>query len=75
MTERVRKREWTGVGDIFIPQDLDYPALQLDIDRTGLNELGLTQKEVVGNIITALTSNAMIAPSFWIDPRRGTIIC
>jgi multidrug efflux pump subunit AcrB len=31
----------------------------------------LTQKEVVGNIITALTSNAMIAPSFWIDPKTG----
>jgi multidrug efflux pump subunit AcrB len=31
----------------------------------------LTQKEVVGNIIAALTSNAIIAPSFWIDPQTG----
>jgi multidrug efflux pump subunit AcrB len=60
-----------NVGDIYLPQDLDYPALQLDIDRTRAKELGLTQKEVVGNIITALTSNAMIAPSFWIDPKTG----
>src|SRR5579863_3469530 len=64
-------RKMKGVGDIFIPQDLDYPALQLDIDRTRARELGLTQKEVVGNVITALTSNAMIAPSFWIDPKTG----
>ena len=64
-------RKMDGVGDIFIPQDLDYPALELDIDRTRARELGLTQKEVVGNIITALTSNAMIAPSFWIDPKTG----
>jgi len=64
-------RRMNGVGDIFIPQDLDYPALELDIDRTRAKELGLTQKEVVGNIITALTSNAMIAPSFWIDPKTG----
>jgi multidrug efflux pump subunit AcrB len=64
-------RKMDGVGDIFIPQDLDYPALELDIDRTRARELGLTQKEVVGNIITALTSNAMIAPSFWIDPNTG----
>ena len=64
-------RKMKGVGDIFIPQDLDYPAIQLDIDRTRAKELGLTQKEVVGNIITALTSNAMIAPSFWIDPKTG----
>jgi HAE1 family hydrophobic/amphiphilic exporter-1 len=60
-----------NVGDIYIPQDLDYPALQLDINRTRAKELGLTQKEVVGNIITALSSNAMIAPSFWIDPKTG----
>jgi multidrug efflux pump subunit AcrB len=60
-----------NVADVFIPQDLDYPALQLDIDRTRAAELGLDQKEIVGNIITALTSNGMIAPSFWIDPRTG----
>ena len=34
-------------------------------------ELGLSQSEVVGNVITALTSNQMIAPSLWIDPRNG----
>jgi multidrug efflux pump subunit AcrB len=60
-----------GVGGVYVPQDIDYPALQLDIDRARARELHLTQKEVVGNIITALTSNAMIAPSFWIDPRNG----
>jgi multidrug efflux pump subunit AcrB len=60
-----------GVADVFIPQDIDYPALQLDIDRTRAAELGLSQREVVGNVITALTSNQMIAPSFWIDPKTG----
>ena len=64
-------RKIDGVGDTFAPQDIDYPALQLDVDRTRARELGLTQKEVVGNIITALTSNAVIAPSFWIDPTTG----
>ena len=60
-----------GVSDVFIPQDIDYPALQLDIDRTRTAELGLNQREVVGDVITALTSNSMIAPSFWIDPKSG----
>lgn len=60
-----------GVADVYIPQDLDYPALQLDIDRLRASQLGLNQKEVVNNVITALTSNQMIAPSFWIDPRTG----
>jgi len=60
-----------GVADVYTPQDLDYPALKMDIDRTRASQLGLTQQEVVGNVITALTSNGMIAPSFWIDPKTG----
>ena len=60
-----------GVSDVLLPQDIDYPALQLNIDRERASELGLNEKEVVGNVITALTSNAMIAPSYWVDPKSG----
>src|SRR5437660_3103778 len=66
-----RIRRIPGVADVFIPQDIDYPALQLDVDRTQASEMGLDQREVVNNVITALTSNTMIAPSFWIDPKTG----
>jgi HAE1 family hydrophobic/amphiphilic exporter-1 len=64
-------RELPGVSDILIPQDVDYPALLLDIDREKAGLLGLSQKEVVDNVITALTSNGMIAPNYWIDPKSG----
>jgi multidrug efflux pump subunit AcrB len=60
-----------GVSDVFIPQDIDYPSLRLDIDRQRASELGLNQREVVDNVITALTSNQMIAPSYWVDPKSG----
>jgi multidrug efflux pump subunit AcrB len=60
-----------GVADVYIPQDIDYPSLRISVDRTRASELGLTEKEVVSNIITALTSNQMIAPSIWIDPNSG----
>lgn len=60
-----------GVADVYIPQDLDYPSLRISIDRMRASELGLNEKEVVSNIITALTSNQMIAPSIWIDPKSG----
>ncbi|MFZ0211325.1 MAG: efflux RND transporter permease subunit [Candidatus Acidiferrales bacterium] len=60
-----------GVSDAYIPQDLDYPALQLSVNRLRASELGLNQKEVIDNVVTALTSNAMIAPSYWIDPHTG----
>jgi multidrug efflux pump subunit AcrB len=60
-----------GVSDVLIPQDIDYPALRLDVDREKASLVGLNQQEVVDNIITALTSNGMIAPDYWIDPKSG----
>jgi hydrophobic/amphiphilic exporter-1 (mainly G- bacteria), HAE1 family len=64
-------RELRSVSDVLIPQDIDYPALELDVDREKAGLLGLSQKEIVDNVITALTSNAMIAPNYWIDPKSG----
>jgi len=60
-----------NVADVYIPQDLDYPSLRISVNRMRASELGLTEKEVVSNVITALTSNQMIAPSIWIDPKSG----
>ncbi len=59
------------VSDVLIPQDIDYPGLELNIDREQASLLGLTPKDVVDNVITALTSDGMIAPSYWIDPNSG----
>ncbi|MBV8052761.1 MAG: efflux RND transporter permease subunit [Acidobacteriaceae bacterium] len=64
-------RSIRGVGQIYIPQDLDYPALRLDVDRVHAGEMGLSQKDVVDNVITALNSNYMIAPNYWVDRKTG----
>jgi hydrophobic/amphiphilic exporter-1 (mainly G- bacteria), HAE1 family len=64
-------RALPGVSDVLVPQDVDYPALKIDIDRERASELGLSAKEVVDSLITALTSDGMISPSYWIDPRNG----
>ncbi|HZS71397.1 MAG TPA: efflux RND transporter permease subunit, partial [Candidatus Acidoferrum sp.] len=66
-----KTRRLSGVSDVLIPQDIDYPALQLNVDREKAAQLGLSQKEIVDNVITALTSNGMIAPNYWIDPKSG----
>ena len=60
-----------GVNDVLIPQDINYPGLALDVDRQRAALLGLTPHTVVDNVITALTSNGQVAPSFWIDPKSG----
>jgi HAE1 family hydrophobic/amphiphilic exporter-1 len=58
-------------GQIYIPQDMDYPGIRLDVNRVHAAELGLTQKDVVDNVITALNSDVMIAPNYWVDRRTG----
>jgi multidrug efflux pump subunit AcrB len=60
-----------SVNDVLIPQDLDYPGLELNINREQAGLLGITPENVVDNVITALTSNGQIAPSYWIDPKTG----
>ena len=64
-------RALSGVSDVLVPQDVDYPALKIEIDRERASELGLSAKEVIDSLITALTSNGTIAPSYWIDPQTG----
>jgi multidrug efflux pump subunit AcrB len=43
----------------------------VNVNRDRAAELGLTPKEVIDNLITALTSDVMIAPSYWVDPKNG----
>jgi multidrug efflux pump subunit AcrB len=60
-----------SVNDVLIPQDLDYPGLELNINRLQAGLLGVSPKNIVDNVITALTSNGVISPSFWVDPKTG----
>jgi HAE1 family hydrophobic/amphiphilic exporter-1 len=59
------------ISDVYVPQDMDYPGLQMDVNRERAAQLGLNPKEVVDNVITSLTSDVMIAPSYWVDSKTG----
>jgi multidrug efflux pump subunit AcrB len=60
-----------NVSNVYIPQSINYPGLELNIDRERASLVGLSAKDVVDDVITALTSDGMVAPSYWIDPRSG----
>jgi multidrug efflux pump subunit AcrB len=64
-------RGFPNVSEVYIPQNLDYPGIQLNIDREKASLIGLSTKDVVDNVITAMTSDGMVAPSYWIDPATG----
>lgn len=54
-----------------IQQKLDYPQIGINVDRVKSAYLGLTQEDVVKNVVTALNSSVNFAPAFWIDHRNG----
>jgi len=68
---KARIRKIPEIDGAFIPEESDYPTLKINVDRIKAARLGLTQRDVISNVITALTSNQMIAPSIWIDPKNG----
>jgi multidrug efflux pump subunit AcrB len=69
MRRRIAKLD--DVSDAYIPQDVDAPSLDIAVDREHAQELGMSERDVVSNLITAVTSDQMIAPSYWIDPKNG----
>ena len=64
-------QQFPSVRNVYIPQSINYPGLALNIDRERASLVGLTTKDVVDDVITALTSDGMVAPSYWIDPKTG----
>jgi multidrug efflux pump subunit AcrB len=64
-------KQMANVNEVYIPQDLNYPGLALNIDRERASMIGLSEQDVVDDVITALTSDGQIAPTYWIDPASG----
>ena len=60
-----------GITDASIEQELNYPAIHIDVDRTKAAYLGLAADDVIKNIITALNSSVLFSPNFWDDPVSG----
>ncbi len=63
--------EVPGAVDVRIQQKLDYPVFRINVDRVKSAYLGLTQDDVVKNIVTAINSSVNFLPAFWIDEQSG----
>ncbi|MEO8004250.1 MAG: efflux RND transporter permease subunit [Betaproteobacteria bacterium] len=68
---RVRKiiEETPGAVDVRQTQVLNYPGLRVEVDRLRAARLGLTQKDIAANILTSLSSSAIVNPSYFLNPN------
>ena len=60
-----------GIADPHLIQMLDYPALQVTVDRLRAAELGITQRDVSNNILIALSTSQLVAPSQFLNPANN----
>lgn len=64
-------RQIPGTEDVQIAQALDYPQLDVQVDRTRAKYLGLNQEEVAETVLTSLGSSVGYSPTIWVDPNTG----
>ena len=65
-------RNIPGAVDMRVHQSFDYPQINVDVDRSKAQLLGLTQQNVASNMLVSLSGSFQTSPSFWIDPKTGT---
>jgi len=68
---QARMRTIPGLVDSRIAEPLDYPAFKVNVDRDRALELGMTEESIASSLLTALSGNALLTPTFWLDPKSG----
>jgi len=60
-----------GLVDLRIQQAQNLPQINVNVDRTRANLVGLTQQDVASNLLTALAGSSQVNPTYWVDPKSG----
>ena len=62
-----------GAVDVHVHQRLDNPTVELQVDRSRLQQLGLNVANVGQNLLIALSGSSQTAPAFWLNPQNGVV--
>jgi multidrug efflux pump subunit AcrB len=60
-----------SLRDLQFAQPLDYPTLDVRVDRQKLGVMGGTIRDVTDSVIAATSSSRYMVPMYWPDPRSG----
>ncbi len=60
-----------SLRDLQFGQALDYPAIQVNVNRQMAGQLGVTVDQVGRSFAAATSSSRFVAPNYWADPRTG----
>jgi CzcA family heavy metal efflux pump len=65
-----KMRHIPGTADVHVQQMLSLPALQMDIQRTRVTQVGLTAREVAQSALVSLSGSFQSSPNFWLNPKN-----
>ena len=60
-----------GAADVHIHQVVDWPEIDIDVDRDKAGQVGLTQRDVSNSVLVSLSSSGQVAPTQWLDWKTG----
>jgi multidrug efflux pump subunit AcrB len=71
--EKIRK-ELAGIPslrDLQYGQSLDYPTVNIELDRERAGLSGVTAQDIARSVVTATSSSRFVVPNYWPDPKTG----
>ncbi|OZI34515.1 RND transporter [Bordetella genomosp. 10] len=66
-------RKIPGAVDAHVHQRLDLPTVNLEMDRSRLQQVGLSPANVGQNVLIALSGSSQTSPAFWLNPQNGVV--
>jgi multidrug efflux pump subunit AcrB len=60
-----------GAVDVRVQQPNDLQRIEFNVDRTKAAELGLTESNVAGSVLLALSGSSQVTPTYWLDYTTG----
>jgi multidrug efflux pump subunit AcrB len=60
-----------ALRDVQIAQSLDYPTVNVHVDRERASYTGTTTSQIARSLVAATSSSRYIVPNYWPDPKSG----
>jgi CzcA family heavy metal efflux pump len=60
-----------GLADVRLQQPEGAPQLRVDVDRSRMAQLGLTERDVTNSVVASLAGSSQVSPTFWLNPKNG----
>src|SRR5215469_13036299 len=60
-----------GAADVHVHQVVDWPEIDVNVDRDKAGQVGLTQRDVSSSLLVSLSSSSQVTPTQWLDWRTG----